>query len=115
MEGLLHTILWCGWAFACAFCARFGFARMFRPWLGAVASLAAYGMCFVLLLMGWAIISMSGFQMYGFDASDPRQQWGYWLFFYSPFGLPTVVGAPAVLVLDLVRVMLTWRKPRQTA
>lgn len=115
MEGSHHTIIWFGWAFVCAFGVRLGFTRLFRRWLGSLAQFAAYGMWIVLLFAGWVIVSLSGMQMYGFEAGDPRQIWGYWVFFYSPLGLPTVFGAPAVLIVDLVRAVITWRKPRQTA
>jgi hypothetical protein len=114
MEGSLYTALWFGWAFICAFGVRLGFTRLFRSWLGNAAQFAAYGMWFVLLLAGWIIVNLSGMQMYGFDASDPRQMWGYWVFFYSPLGLPTMFGAPAVLIVDMVRALITWRKLSQT-
>lgn len=114
MEGSLHTILWFGWAFACALGVRLGFTRLFRPRLGSVAQLASYGMWFVLSLAGWAMVSLSGYvQQVG--ASDPHQMWGYWLFFYSPLGLPTISGAPAVLFVDLVKAMIDRRRPRQNA
>lgn len=113
MEGPLHIVIWFGWAFACAFCARLGFTRLFRSRLGSMAQFAACGMWLVLLLMGWVVASFSGMQMYGFDASDPRQMLGYWVFFYSPMGLPIVFGAPAVLVVDLVRAVIDRRITRQ--
>lgn len=114
MEGSLHTVFWVGWAFACALGTRIGFTRLFRSRLGSVAQFAAYGMWLVLLLVGWVIVSLRGMQVYGFDGADPRQMFGYLIFFYSPFGLPTVFGAPAVLVVDLLKAVIDWRKPRQT-
>lgn len=99
----MHTALWFGWAFACALGLRVGFTRLFKPRLGSTAQIAAYGMWLVLLSVGWIALELSGMQMYGFDASDPAQMWGYWLFFYSPLGLPTLFGAPAVLAVDLMR------------
>lgn len=115
MDSSLHSIIWFGWAFVCAFGTRLGFTRLFRTRLGSVAQFAAYGMWLVLLLAGWVIVSFSGMEMYGFDANDPRQLWGYWVFFYSPLGLPTVFGAPAVLLIDLVRAMVGWLRTRQIA
>lgn len=115
MESSLHSIIWFGWAFACAFGTRLGFTRLFRSRLGSVAQFAAYGVWLVLLLAGWVIVSFSGMEMYGFDANDPRQLWGYWVFFHSPLGLPTVVGAPAVLLIDLVRWLADRHRTRQTA
>lgn len=88
---------------------------MFRPRLGVAAQFAAYGMWIVLLLFGLVVVSVSGMQMYGFDANDPRQLVGYWVFFHSPMGLPTVVGAPAVLLIDFVRAVIDWRRPHHTA
>lgn len=102
MEGLVFNVLWFGWAFACALGVRLGFTHLFRPKLGDTAQIAAYGMWLVLLLVGWAVVSISGMQMYGFDANDPRQMVGYVTLLYSPIGLPTAFGAPAVLALDLL-------------
>jgi hypothetical protein len=102
MDGSAFNAAWFGWAFACALGVRVGFTYLFRPRLGHVAQFAAYGMWFVLLLIGLAVVSVSGMQMYGFDANDPRQMVGYVTLLYSPLGLPTAFGAPAVLALDLL-------------
>jgi hypothetical protein len=87
---------------------RVGFTRLFRPRLGSIAQAAAYGMWLVVLAAGWVAVELSGMQMYGFDPSDPGQMWGYWLAFYSPLGLPTLFGAPAVLAVDLLHAATTW-------
>lgn len=113
MEGSVFTVLWFGWAFACALGVRLGFTHLFRPRLGNVAQIAAYGMWIVLLLVGWAVVSISGMQMYGFDANDPSQMVGYLTLLYSPLGLPTAFGAPAVLALDLLIVTATWARKRR--
>ncbi len=114
MEVSLHTTLWLGWAFACALGVRLGFTRLFRAQLGRMAQLASYGMWLVLPLVGWATVFLAGYvQQVG--VSDPHQMWGYWLFFYSPLGLPTIFGAPAVLFVDLVKAMIDRRRPRQNA
>jgi len=102
MDGSAFNAIWLGWAFACALCARLGFTHLFRPRLGHAAQFAAYGMWLVLLSVGLAVVSVSDMQMYGFDANDPRQVVGYVTLFYSPLGLPTAFGAPAVLALDLL-------------
>lgn len=115
MESSAFTVLWFGWAIVCALGVRLGFTHLFRPALGSVAQAAAYGMWMVLLLVGWAVVSLSGMQMYGFDADDPRQMLGYVTFFYSPFGLPTAFGAPVVLALDLITVAARWAKRRRAA
>lgn len=67
-------------------------------------------MWLVLLLIGGTVVSISGMQMYGFDAGDPRQMMGYITLFYSPLGLPMAFGAPAVLVLDLLMAVATRAK-----
>jgi len=102
MDGSAFNAVWFGWAFACALGVRLGFTHLFRSKLGHSAQFAAYGMWLVLLLVGLAVVSVSGMQMYGFDANDPRQMVGYVTLFYSPLGLPTAFGAPAVLALDLL-------------
>lgn len=113
MEGSLAVILWFGWAFVCALGIRVGFTLLFRPRLGDMAQIAAYAMWIVFVLAGLALVDLSGMQVYGFDASDPQQVIGYWVFFYSPLGLPTAFGAPAVLVFDLATVGITrWRRRR---
>lgn len=106
----MFNLLWFGWAFACALGVRVGFTYLFRPRLGVAAQFAAYGMWFVLLLVGWAVVSISGMQMYGFDADDPGQMAGYVTLVYSPLGLPTAFGAPAVLVLDLAKAATNWTR-----
>ncbi|MBX3477307.1 MAG: hypothetical protein KF910_06850 [Brevundimonas sp.] len=113
MEGPAFSVVWFGWAFACALGVRLGFTHLFRPRLGDVAQIAAYGMWIVLLLVGGAVVSISGMQMYGFDANDPRQMVGYITLLYSPFGLPTAFGAPAVLALDLLIAAATWVRNRR--
>lgn len=116
MEGWLHTVVWFGWAVVCALGTRLGFTRLFRSCFGNTAQFAAYGVWLVLFLAGWMIVSLSGMQLYGYDASDPGQMWGYWVLFYSPLGLPTVVGPPVVLLVDLVRAVISWRRrPPHTA
>ena len=92
---------------------RLGFTHLFRPRLGDGAQIAAYGMWIVLLLVGWAVVSISGMQMYGFDANDPRQMVGYITLLYSPLGLPTAFGAPAVLTLDLLMAAAKWTRKRR--
>jgi hypothetical protein len=111
----LHTALWFAWAFACALGVRVGFTRLLRPRLGGTARVASYGMWLVLLLLGSVLVGLSGMQMYGFDPGDPGQMWGYWLFFYSPLGLPTLFGAPAVLAVDLMRAATKWFRRRLAA
>jgi hypothetical protein len=113
MEGPVFNALWFGWAFACALGVRLGFTHLFRPRLGPAAQLAAYGMWVVLLLVGWAVVGISGMQIYGFDANDPRQMVGYATLLYSPLGLPTAFGAPAVLALDLLMAATSWTRKRR--
>lgn len=109
----MFNALWFGWAFACALGVRLGFTHLFRPRLGDTAQFAAYGMWFVLLLVGAVIVSISGMQLYGFDANDPRQMVGYVILGYSPLGLPTALGAPAVLALDAIVAAASWARKRR--
>ncbi|MDP1616170.1 hypothetical protein [Phenylobacterium sp.] len=113
MDGAAFNVVWFGWAFACALGVRLGFTHLFRPRLGHSAQFAAYGMWFVLVLVGLAVVSISGMQMYGIDGNDPRQMAGYITLLYSPLGLPTAFGAPAVLALDLLVVAATLMKKRR--
>lgn len=113
MEGPAFNALWLCWAFACALAVRLGFTHLFKPRLGPAAQVAAYGMWFVLLLVGWAVVSISGMQVYGFEANDPAQMVGYITFLYSPLGLPTAFGAPVVLALDLLTAVADWTRKRR--
>ncbi|MBU1347253.1 MAG: hypothetical protein KKA16_09915 [Alphaproteobacteria bacterium] len=106
MDASVFNAVWFGWAFACALGLRLGFTHLFRPRLGHAAQFAAYGMWFVSLGVGLAVVSISGMQMYGFDGNDPGQMMGYVTLMYSPLGLPTAYGAPAVLALDLLMAAL---------
>ncbi|MGQ3041056.1 MAG: hypothetical protein ACT6SD_00515 [Brevundimonas sp.] len=108
MEAL--TVVWLIWAFVCAFGLRVLFARMFRH-LGGSAKLAAYAMWLFLIILGFTLVGLSGFQLYGYEPSDPRQFMGYLILFFSPFGLPTAVGAPAVLILDFARAAAKLKSP----
>jgi hypothetical protein len=113
MEGPGFNVVWFGWAFACALGVRLCFTHLFRPRLGDLAQIAAYGMWIVLLLVGWVVVSISGMQLYGFDSNNPRQMVGYITLLYSPLGLPTAFGAPAVLALDLLIASATWARKRR--
>lgn len=106
---------WYVWAFACALGVRIAFTRLLRRRLGARAQLAAYAAWPVLLFIGAVLVGISGMQMYGFDANDPRQMAGWWLLTYSPLGLPILFGAPVVLVVDAVWATGRWLRPHVLA
>lgn len=99
---ILFSALWVGWGFLCALGIRVGFAALFRRHLGKTAGFAAYAMCGLFFVVGLIVVSVTGVQMYGFDAADPAQMFGYLAFLYSPIGLPTLVGIPLLLVAELV-------------
>jgi hypothetical protein len=47
-------------------------------------------------------MTLSGFDLYGFDQND-RWQWaGWFVLFLSPIGLPMVFGAPVIFILQTV-------------
>ncbi|MFT4254262.1 MAG: hypothetical protein QM608_17485 [Caulobacter sp.] len=98
----LKIVLWLLWAFACALALRLAFTRLLRPWLGELAQLGAYAMWPTCFAAGACVVQLTGMEMYGFDPNSP-QFIGYLVFFFSPLGLPTLVGAPAVLAIDLAR------------
>ncbi|MNE02504.1 hypothetical protein D3C80_949820 [compost metagenome] len=106
MSGPIYTALWLGWAVACALGSRVVFRRLFLKNLGWLAKPTAYGMWIVLLVLGVFLVDLSGMQLYGYDPTDPRQAFGYFIFFFSPLGLPTLVGATIVLAFDLVVALL---------
>lgn len=106
----MDIFLWLIWAFACAYGVRVFFAWVFRHFDRA-AKLAAYAMWPVLIIVGMKFVGLSGYQLYGYEASDPRQFAGYLILFFSPLGLPTAVGAPAVLILDLARAAARLKSP----
>ena len=70
--------------------------------------LAAYGLFPLFLLTGFFLVVASGMQMYGFDANDQGHWFGFVILYFSPFGLPLVLGAPVVLLLDFMR--KPWRR-----
>jgi hypothetical protein len=62
----------------------------------------------ILVGAGLFVIGLTGFVFYGYDHSNLAQRIGYYLFFFSPFGLPTIFGAPAALLFDLV--LTIWQR-----
>jgi hypothetical protein len=108
----METAIWFAWAFLCAWVPRFTVvALLFRRFDG-WSYLLGYLVWGVLFSIGIWMVGLSGFQMYGFDPHDPWQKFGEVVFFLSPFGLPILIGAPAVLLLDFMTVCWrTWRRP----
>jgi hypothetical protein len=102
------SAVWFGWAFVTALGTRIAFTRVFRKPLGVFAQPAAYATWVLLVAMGLFVIALTGFVFYGYDHSDAGQRVGYYLFWFSPFGVPTLVGAPAVLLFDLV--LTIWKR-----
>jgi hypothetical protein len=76
------------------------FRRLVRP---ERAYLAAYLTIPALFILGLAIVGVSGMPVYGFDNTNWAHWLGYLTLFFSPFGLPLVLGTPVVLVSDIVR------------
>ncbi len=61
-----------------------------------------------MLLIGFLLVGASGMQMYGFNSDDAGHWFGYVVLYFSPFGLPMIIGTPLVLVFDVVR--KPWRR-----
>ena len=62
-----------------------------------------YGLLPFNLALGLFLVAISGLQMYGFDRTDAGHWFGYIVLFYSPLGIPVIIGAPIALISDLVR------------
>lgn len=72
------------------------------------AFLTAYGSFPFMLVIGFLLVGASGMQMYGFNSNDAGQWFGFVVLYFSPFGLPMIIGTPLVLVFDLLR--KPWRR-----
>lgn len=72
------------------------------------AFLTAYGLFPFLLVIGFLLVGTSGMQMYGFNSNDAGHWFGFFVLYFSPFGLPIIIGTPLVLVFDFVR--KPWRR-----
>lgn len=68
---------------------------------------AAYIIAYLVWIGGFLtnlwFVEWSGMRMYGFDRTDPWQFAGWVAMWLSPFGLPLVVGAPIIFVVDVIR------------
>lgn len=54
-------------------------------------------------VLGLIMLSASGMPMYGFDNKNLAHQFGWFVMFLSPFGLPFFLGLPIVLIYDFFR------------
>lgn len=96
------TIAWWVWAPIAAWMTRAIVVRLFRN-IGAWSYGLAYAFWILSFLLVLWFVSWTGMQMYGFDGNDPWQVAGWFVLVFSPFGLPLLVGAPLVLLIDAVR------------
>ncbi len=108
------TAPWIVWAFLCAFAVRLGIVFVLKKQIGGASYLVAYAAWVMLLVIGLITSDALGFQMYGFDAADPKQAASRLILLYTPFGFPTLVGAPIVLILDALRGLWRVLKPKLT-
>ena len=105
---------WIFWAFLCAFGVRLAIVSTLKKRIGGASYLVAYAAWVMLLVIGLIATDALGFQMYGFDAADSKQAAARLILLYTPFGFPTLVGAPTVLVLDALRGLWRVLKPKLT-
>ncbi|OFX06215.1 MAG: hypothetical protein A3E78_15070 [Alphaproteobacteria bacterium RIFCSPHIGHO2_12_FULL_63_12] len=78
------------------------FRRSPRAFFWAYLSIAC------LLPIGLLIVGLSGMPMYGFDQDNWRHMFGYIVLYFSPLGVPVILGTPFVLLMDVLR--RPWRK-----
>lgn len=109
MEGAF-AVGWWLWAPLCAWLSRYVVVRVFEKRLGRAAYFVAYGVWIVSVIAGLIFVQWTGMQFYGFDRSDPWQLAGWIVLFVSPFGLPTLFGAPVIFALDLIRFVAIERR-----
>lgn len=102
-------LAWFVWAVACAWSARALFQRVLEPRTGRYAYLIACLGWLALLLIGFLVVR-SADSLMGRQLSHSAYAVAYWTAYFSPFGLPTLVGAPVVLLSDLVRFL--WKRVR---
>ena len=105
---------WIFWAFLCAFAVRLAIVFALKKQLGGTSYLVAYATWVMLVVIGLIATDALGFQMYGFDAADPKQAAARLILLYTPFGFPTLVGAPIVLIVDALRGLWSLLKPKLT-
>jgi len=105
---------WIFWALLCAFAVRLAIVSALKKRFGGASYFVAYAAWVMLLVIGLIATDALGFQMYGFDAADPKQAAARLILLYTPFGFPTLVGAPIVLIFDALRGLWRVLKPRPT-
>lgn len=97
---------WIAWAIFCTWAIRVAVvATLFRR-LGGWSYCFAYLVLVILVATGVAIMNASGMTFYSPPPINDAQRTAVWLFFFTPLGLPTLVGAPFVVVLDFVIVAI---------
>lgn len=100
-------LAWFAWAVACALGSRVLFQRVLEPRIGRYAYPIACLGWIALLLIG-VLVVRSADALMARQLSHSAHAAAYWTLYFSPFGLPTVVGAPVVLLSDLVR--FVWKR-----
>ena len=103
-ESFFSWPVWVLWSIGTVFLSHRALVFLFRnrsgsyqPYVSAYLGLAG------LFVVGLVVVGLSGMPMYGFDNTNWRHQFGYFVFFMSPLGLPLLVGTPFVFLSDLIR------------
>lgn len=78
--------------------------RILRRKLSIKAAYKSTYLIFALFpVIGLVALGASGMPMYGFDNTNLAHQFGYFVLFLSPFGIPFFLGLPIVFIVDFIR------------
>lgn len=92
------------WSIFIVLLTRIMLAALFRVFFSrGRAYLAAYLTFPALLVVGFLVLSASGMPLYGFDPENQAHWVGYVTLSFSPLGIPLLLGAPGVILIDAVR------------
>lgn len=102
---MIQSVGWLAWSFLCAFVVKAIWTRFLRRQLFTRASLGAYALLTATFIATLAIVSLSGGIVYGDRTGS--EQLSFWLYYYSPIGLPLAFGTPFIVLFDVIA-MLAW-------
>lgn len=101
---LSNWLTWAIWSVLCVTIVRLSVFWLLKKIMAARSALMnTYVLFPIFFIVGLVLVGFSGMPMYGFDRESASHWFGYYILFYSPMGLPLLLGSPVLLVVDAIR------------